>query len=366
MILQDVGVLLLGPEPPQDFIDQLTAAGFGATYEIGSVADIRDGLNRASGEGKKGIVTVNAQDGYAAGDVADIGRRLCEDPSKLYIGEPCEPPKKNWVQNVYKFLAGVDAASAQTSLFGMSAEMAASIAGMKSSEANFLMNIPLEARSNSVDIVEVPEMDVNAPAPTAHLLTRGFKLYYVFLKFSIAAMIAYLVDIGTFGLFEVVFGSLTDEFKILWSTILSRILCSIATYFLNRSAVFKSNARQGGSAVRFVILSVGQLILSWLLVWGIGSMLGGGDVTNMMLKVVVDFLIFMGSFTIMRDWVFDEKHKKEGSDGQRPSKKNEQRTETFSDRPFRSLRNRAGRLRGLLHLPPGGSGPGHCQYDGEH
>lgn len=69
MVLQDVAVLLLGPDPPRDFIDKLKTAGFGAIYEIGAVADARDGLNRVSGEGRRGVVTVDARDGYS-----EIGR----------------------------------------------------------------------------------------------------------------------------------------------------------------------------------------------------------------------------------------------------------------------------------------------------
>ena len=168
--------------------------------------------------------------------------------------------------------------------------------------------MPLEARSLGIETVEVTEADVIMAPPTPALLKRSFKLYQVFLKFSVAAMIAYVVDIGTFGLFQIVFGSLPDEFKILWSTILSRVLCSLATYILNRGAVFKSQTPQTGrSMVRFVILSVVQLAASWLLVWWIGELLGGSDLVNMILKIVVDLVIFLASFTIMRDWVFQEK-----------------------------------------------------------
>jgi hypothetical protein len=45
-------------------------------------------------------------------------------------------------------------------------------------------------------------------------------------------------------------------------------------------------------------------LLSWLLVWGIGALFGGGDLTNMAVKVVVDLVIFIASFPIQRDWVF--------------------------------------------------------------
>lgn len=310
MTLQDIVVLAVGPSPPQTENEAVRKAGFRDILMQQAGESVRDAFRRVLDMKPGGIVTVDWTQGWTVEDVARLGAMLTIDPDKLYIGEPKESGKTSWAENLYSFLSGVRAGSALTSLFAMRASTALTMINMKSAEDTFLMNIPLEARIDSIEIEEVQETDVTVPVPTFHLLTRSFKLYYVFIKFSIAAMIAYLVDIGTFGIFEIVFGSLTDEFKILWSTILSRILCSIATYFLNRSAVFKSNARQGGSVVRFVILSAAQLILSWLLVWWLGSLLGGSDFVNMILKIVVDFVIFMASFTIMRDWVFQEKQQK--------------------------------------------------------
>ncbi|MBD5560121.1 MAG: GtrA family protein [Clostridia bacterium] len=307
MTLQDITVLLLGSAPP-GLADALRQAGFGAVAERGPDRSVRDALAALTQGTAAGIVTVDDSQGWSADDVTALGRMLTEDPARLYIGEPSAAAEKpNWIEEAYLFLSGVRAASAQTGLFAMSRETALTMTRMKSAEDNFLMNMPLEARSLGIETVEVTEADVHAPQPTAQLLKRSFKLYQVFLKFSLAAMIAYVVDIGTFGLFQIVFGGLADEFKILWSTILSRVLCSLATYILNRSAVFKSQQpKSGRSMVRFVILSVAQLAASWLLVWWIGSLFGGSDFVNMILKIVVDLIIFLASFTIMRDWVFKD------------------------------------------------------------
>lgn len=307
MTLGNITVLLLGSSSPA-YAESLKKAGFGTVTEQAAGENVREALAAAAAMGADGIVTVSEGQGWSVADVVGLGRRLTEAPSHLYIGEPeTGPEKKSWIEEAYSFLAGVRAVSAETSLFAMSQETALLMTRMKSAEENFLMNIPLEARSNGIETVEVAESDVRMASPTTALLKRSFKLYQVFLKFSLAAMIAYVVDIGTFGLFQIVFGGLADEFKILWSTILSRVLCSLATYILNRGAVFKSQTpKNGRSMVRFVILSVAQLAASWLLVWGIGELLGGSDLVNLILKVVVDLVIFLASFTIMRDWVFQD------------------------------------------------------------
>lgn len=306
MTLGNITVLLLGQSTP-DFAAALRKAGFGIIERQKTGQTVRQALKAAAGSGAIGIVTVDEGQGWSAADVVRLGELLAENPARFYIGEPQMTGKPGWIADLYTFLAGVKAASAETTLFGMSRETAAQLASMKSSEENFLMNLPLEARSVGLETVEVAQTGVSIPAPTFALLKRSFKLYQVFLKFSLAAMIAYVVDIGTFGLFQIVFGSLTDEFKILWSTILSRVLCSLATYLLNRGAVFKSQTpKTGRSMVRFVILSVAQLAASWLLVWWIGALLGGSDFVNMILKIVVDLVIFLASFTVMRDWVFQD------------------------------------------------------------
>lgn len=304
MTLGNITVLLLGKSTPA-YAEALRQAGFGSVAEQAPGQSVREALSAAC-DGADGIVTVEEGQGWTIEDVTSLGRRLAEDPARFYIGEPkAKPGKRSWIEESYAFLAGVQAVSAETTLFAMSSSTALIMTQMKSAEENFLMNMPLEARSAGIAAVEVPEADVTLPEPDTALLKRSFKLYQVFLKFSLAAMIAYIVDIGTFGIFEVVFGSFSDELKILWSTILSRVLCSLATYILNRGAVFKSEQpTTGRSMVRFVILSVAQLAASWLLVWGIGSLFGGSDLVNLILKVVVDLVIFLASFTIMRDWVF--------------------------------------------------------------
>lgn len=296
-------VLLLNTTSSPDLAAALQKAGFGRVQCQGA-STVRVALQTLLAERNvDAIVTVNPKEEFTIADIERTADVLYKFPTELCAALPDEPQKQNMPERLYSFLSGISPAAAQTSLFAMSAKTAKILTKMKSSEDTFLSNIPLEARIYGIELHEV-KTDVDAPEPDFHLLTRSFKLYYVFIKFSIAAMIAYVVDIGTFWIFEVMFGFLDDEYKILVATVLSRILCSITTYILNRSAVFRSESRQQSSIPRFVILSVAQLLASWLLVWGLGVLFNANDVGNMLLKVVVDLVIFIASFTIMRDWVF--------------------------------------------------------------
>ena len=253
------------------------------------------------------FITVAAADHFSAQDILQVAGFLLADPEKVYAGERRMPDKKALPQTVYGFLSGIETKDITTSLYGVPREVLEALAALKKpKDASLFQNIPLQARSKGIAVETVPAETVQEETPGWSVLLSTTKLYQVFIKFSIAAFIAYLVDIGTFYLFQKLFSGLDDEFKILTATVLSRILCSVATYLLNRGAVFNSGAKSAGTVVRFIILAVGQLIASWLLVWGIGSLLGGGDAVNKILKIIVDLVIFLASFTIQRDWVFKE------------------------------------------------------------
>ncbi|MEF9990346.1 MAG: GtrA family protein [Christensenellaceae bacterium] len=255
------------------------------------------------------FVNVDEADGFCIDDIKNVCAALAQDEKKVYVGARVHEKKINLPQKIYGFLSGISAADITSSLIALSRATLILMTQMKSSNKNFRQNILLEARQNSIEIKEIPTNLLQTQTLSWGILTSSVKLYLIFIKFSISATIAYIVDIGSFYLLSKLLFGLTDEFKILTATVLSRILCSIATYFLNKGAVFKSQARSTGTVVRFVILSAGQLVASWLLVWGLGSLLGGSDAVNTLLKVVVDFVIFMASFTLQRDWVFKKTNK---------------------------------------------------------
>lgn len=299
---ETTAVLLLGPD--EKLQNELLDAG--AFVSVYSGKSVRSSLRELASDTTYSIfVTVDPADGFSSADILKVAGDASAHPSDIIVGERKTPEKKSLAHTIYCFLAGVETKDITSSLIGMSRENLETLLAMKGNDKLFLQNVILEARAKGIAVKDV-ETGVALKTEPGFNILKTAKLYLVFIKFSISAFISYLVDIGTFYVFQKVFSFLDDEFKILTATVLSRILCSIATYILNRSAVFQSQAKSAGTAVRFVILAAIQLVASWLLVWGIGSLLGGGDEVNTILKVVVDLVIFMASFTIQRDWVFKE------------------------------------------------------------
>lgn len=306
MDYKDITVLTLFSYKAESFSEKLKASGFEETVIQQKDETVRSALENAASKPGSRIIIVSADYGYSTEDVCALADELLKSDEELYVGIGDAPEKKDAASSLFSFLAGIEAQDSQSLLFGMSKDAALLFTKMKSSETAFLFNIPLEARAQSIPIKEIKTHTPELGAPGFSVLTRSFKLYLVFIKFSISAAIAYIIDITTFLLFENIFGFLSQEYKILTSTILSRVLCSIATYFLNKGAVFQSHLKGAGVVIRFFILSAAQLLASWLLVWWLGSVLGGSNVANMLVKIVVDLVIFIVSFSIQRDWVFKE------------------------------------------------------------
>lgn len=300
-------LVILAEGAGEGFIQEIKNAGFAHTYVKPAKMAERDAFAAAlAAHEAPFVVYVRDAQNSPFDCVAEVARRTAAHPDGLWLDAPKERPL-SLPEKIVGFLSGVDAKLLGAQTVGMSRELAEQAAQAKGKDSAFFMNILLTARENKTEIKTVAVCAGVDETPAGWgILTSTFKLYQVFIKFSIAAAIAYVVDIGTFYIFQVVFASLAEEFKLLVATVLSRVLCSIATYLLNKGAVFHSQARTTGAVVRFLILAVGQLVASWLLVWGLGELFGGGDLVHTALKVVVDLVIFIASFTLQRDWVFKE------------------------------------------------------------
>jgi putative flippase GtrA len=91
---------------------------------------------------------------------------------------------------------------------------------------------------------------------------------------------------------------------VLVATVLARVVSSLFNYTFNRSAVFGSKGRVTHTIVRYYILCVCQMLVSYLLVLMLTRVLALGSVLTVVAKAVVDTLLFILSFQIQRCWVF--------------------------------------------------------------
>lgn len=141
------------------------------------------------------------------------------------------------------------------------------------------------------------------PAPHFNPVKDSIRIYKLMLKsfflFFASSLLCSLVDLGAFALFsKAVFPEGFSE-RLLLSTVLARAVSSLLNFAINRGLVFKNGGR--GCIVRYYILAVIQLLCSWLLVEGLFALLG---IDEIVIKAVVDVVLFFFSYRIQRAWVF--------------------------------------------------------------
>jgi len=82
------------------------------------------------------------------------------------------------------------------------------------------------------------------------------------------------------------------------------VISSLFNFSFNRKAVFKSEKSIKNSFVRYYILCVCQLLVSYGLVYLVTEALSLGGGLTVVSKAVIDTILFMISFRIQRKWVF--------------------------------------------------------------
>jgi len=129
---------------------------------------------------------------------------------------------------------------------------------------------------------------------------KSKKLYTVFLKFISSSLVSFLVDYLSFLAFIAILSRITNSVTaVFWAGIISRVLSSAVNYLINRKTVFKSDAKF--SAIRYYILAAVQMLVSAAAVALLHMIFHGGAP---IFKIIVDSLLFFGSFTVQHKWVF--------------------------------------------------------------
>ena len=113
-----------------------------------------------------------------------------------------------------------------------------------------------------------------------------------------------VVDIVAFAVLSMVFSGFESVSRIFIATVVARIISSLLNYTFNRKAVFESKTSVKKSMVRYYILCVCQMMVSYGLVWGVTELLSMGNALTVLSKIIIDTCLFIVSFKIQRAWVF--------------------------------------------------------------
>lgn len=131
----------------------------------------------------------------------------------------------------------------------------------------------------------------------------------VFFKTSISSIISAGVDIFVFYILSINFKR--EYFYIVLATIIARIISGTVNFLINKFYAFKTKGRVKVELVSYAILFVIKMILSSLIVAYLSTEFTTISETN--IKILVDVLLFFGSFYIQDKYIFNESKRKRSS-----------------------------------------------------
>lgn len=264
-----------------------------------------------------GVVTVDGDNQHQAEDILHCCQVMIENKDKVVLGvrdfSGDDVPSRsrfgnNMTSFVFKFACGLNISDTQTGLRAIPYEYLSSFIQVKGERFEYETNMLLEFRQSGIEFVEVPIKTVYIEEnATSHFnpIKDSLKIYGVIFKFLFSSLASSVIDLALFTVISALtLGRMDDSIRILAATVGARIVSSLFNYSFNRKAVFQSGSNVKTSIIRYYVLCVAQLCISYALVYVVTSFLSLGEVLTVVSKAVIDTILFLISFQIQRRWVF--------------------------------------------------------------
>ncbi|MHB1454391.1 MAG: GtrA family protein [Saccharofermentanales bacterium] len=231
----------------------------------------------------------------------------CRDFSSANV--PFKSKKGNKItRSIFYLLYGTKITDTQTGLRSIPKEKLVEYMNLSGERFEFETNMLLY---NSVTKSPLKEIQIKTVYydnnSTSHFnpIRDSIAIYWMiinsFLKYVLSSLSSAIIDLGLFQLAIFILAGLSSDRRILISTIFARAISSLYNYFANRNLVFKSKGSIKKTLIKYYVLCVLQILISAAAVSAIYKLTGLPEV---MVKLIVDTLLFILSFTIQRSFIF--------------------------------------------------------------
>jgi glycosyltransferase involved in cell wall biosynthesis len=196
-----------------------------------------------------GVVTLDADGQHLAKDCISVAKAFGLNGRHLVLGVrtfaatsvPFRSKFGNAVTRlVTRFFSGVDVADTQTGLRGIPSFLFPSLLKLKSGGYDFELDMLMTACEQGVPLLQVPIETVyldNNTSSSFNPFWDSVKIYMVFLRFNLSALITFAIDYLVFGLIFALSSSVG------LSIALARLCAGAFNYKVNKEIVFRSTRR---------------------------------------------------------------------------------------------------------------------------
>ena len=273
-----------------------------------------------------GVVTADSDGQHTVDCIRAVMQRLREQPQALVLGvrtfDGEDVPWKSAFGNkltmkVLGYVSGVRVSDTQTGLRGIPRAFMHDLLDVPGERFEFETQMLLET-SGRYPIEEVPIRTIydSKENHQTHFnpLRDSVRIYRIlgakFIKYLFASLSSSVLDLILFAIFcrllkgamPTAPGPMNRIPYVAAATVLARILSATYNFTMNYKVVFQSEEKVGGSAAKYVALAVVQMLLSAVLVTGGTALLPA--LPEVVVKVVVDTVLFLVSYYVQRKYVF--------------------------------------------------------------
>ena len=262
-----------------------------------------------------GAVTADADGQHLAHDIKKVAAALSENETQLILGArdfhkniPFRSKLGNCLtRKLLLLFYRIRVKDSQTGLRGIPYFLLKTLSKIQTKHYEFEFECLIQA-SKLVSIREVPIDTVYENGNiSSHFkpIIDSVKIYFVFIKYSIVAILSYGVDIGAFSTL------LAVKMNLLYSLVLARIFSAIFNFICNKFIVYQSKNSKSAwrESVGYIILVALNIILSYGIIVFENKYL---KIPNIPSKILADSLLFFFSFYIQKKIIF-KNHKKDPS-----------------------------------------------------
>ena len=266
-----------------------------------------------------GVITVDADGQHLPKDMRACVQAMEAHPDKVILGvrdfsQPQVPFKSkagnNITKAVFRFACGIKISDTQTGLRAIPYQHLPVMIGIEGDRYEYETNQLLVMKKQGIGfdevVIDTVYIDDNASSHF-HPFRDSMRIYMTIFKFIGSSLASFLVDFLIFTILNLLIGdSMEDTTRIAVATVGARVVSSIFNYTLNRKVVFKSDADVKKSLVKYFLLAICQVTVSFLLVDLIAEKwLGlGASFLESIIKMIVDLVLFLISYQIQQRWVF--------------------------------------------------------------
>ncbi|GAB4483106.1 MAG: bifunctional glycosyltransferase family 2/GtrA family protein [Thermodesulfovibrionales bacterium] len=257
--------------------------------------------------GAAGVVTADADGQHICEDIIRVADSLLANPGTMVLGArsfDVSAPLRSLLGNMitrflFRILVGMQVADTQTGLRGIPAAHVPFFLKLDGERYEYEMNMLIESKDAGVGFREVRistiYIDDNR---SSHFnpIVDSMRIYFLLIRFFFSSIVAAAVDFVVFTV------SYQFFFKgILACMIMGRVVASIVNFTVNKRFVFHHREKLLSTVVKYYVLTVMIMILAYSMIVTMVNYLGMNVLFS---KVLAETVLFMASFTIQRDFIF--------------------------------------------------------------